>query len=117
MKTKSIFSFLFLLAMVLPAYADQFEGKIGQLDFSVSLNIRGGTSVAGTCRYPSRPGIIYILKGELRDNGQRMILREYEGERIISTMTLTYGAPNGKPRWAGTAKSSDGRDLEVWFRQ
>ena len=117
MKTKITLSILFLLAMVLPAAAEQYEGKVGQLDISVSLNFRPGGSVAGTCRYPSRPGIVYIIKGETRDNGQRLILREYEGERTISTMTLNYSAANGKARWAGMAKAADGRELEMWIRQ
>lgn len=109
---------LLVIACVLPQplHAERYGGQVGKLKANFNLDWGGDNSVGGTYRYPSRKGVVYLLEGEVTEDG-KLVLREYTGTNLTAVLILKDTGGGNRVRWSGTMKNTDGREFEVWFSE
>jgi len=87
MTARIIFIGSFLAVFIHLAKAEEYRGKVGKLEAVFNIDWGGDETVEGTYHYPSRPGVIYDLKGEFAADG-KLVLREYTNGRLTAVLTL-----------------------------
>ena len=103
------FHFLFLFAFLpITAVAAEYEGRVGKWEANFSINFHEDGTVSGTYSYPRRPGVVYQLKGDNREQG-KLNLNEFTGKNLTARCTLTKKNSESRIIWEGLMFNTDGR--------
>jgi len=89
---------------------NNFNGNVGKLDASFTLNWYADGRVEGTYFYPSRQGVVYSLKGTENSDGL-LVLNEYTNDKLSANCELQ----KSNNCYEGTMKNTDGRSFNMKF--
>jgi hypothetical protein len=85
-----------------------FNGNVGKLEATYSLNWYSDGRISGTYSYPARPNTTYSLQGRDLGNGS-IELTEYTGSNISANCTLSLQGNC----YVGQMNNTDGRHLKM----
>lgn len=103
-----VFTILLLPVLLCSIFAAEYKGYVGKLDAVFSLQFHSDGSVSGTYSYPRRPGVVYKLRGENREEG-KLILNEFTKGTLSAHCKLTKELTDSTIVWKGTMTNVDGR--------
>lgn len=98
----------FLAILHAAASGADYQGKVGKWEANFSIEFHSDGTVSGTYSYPRRPGVIYRLNGENREEG-KLNLDEFTNGELTARCQLTKTVTEARIVWQGLMFNTDGR--------